>query len=74
MKRIDEINAQIALLEQERAIEINAERDTVLAVIKDQIKIYGFAKTEFKGVLRARRKRKYTRRAKSQVTPTTINA
>jgi hypothetical protein len=66
MTRIDELNAQIALLEQERANAINAERDGVLAAIKHQIKVYGFVKTDFKGALRVKRKRKYTQRVNAK--------
>ncbi len=49
MTRVDEINAQIAKLEAERA--------NVLAKMKADIKLYGFKTTDFKGVLLTRAKR-----------------
>ena len=49
MTRVDEINAQIAKLEAERA--------NVLAKMKADIKLYGFKTSDFKGVLATRAKR-----------------
>lgn len=57
MTRVDEINAQIAKLEAERASAINAERANVLAKMKADIKLYGFKTSDFKGVLATRAKR-----------------
>ena len=57
MTRVDEINAQIAKLEAERANAIQAERANVLAKMKADIKLYGFKTTDFKGVLATRKKR-----------------
>lgn len=57
MTRVDEINAQIAKLEAERASAINAERANVLAKMKADIKLYGFKTSDFKGVLATRKKR-----------------
>jgi len=57
MTRVDEINAQIAKLEAERASAMNAERANVLAKMKADIKLYGFKTTDFKGVLASRAKR-----------------
>ena len=57
MTRVDEINAQIAKLEAERASAMNAERANVLAKMKADIKLYGFKTTDFKGVLLTRAKR-----------------
>lgn len=57
MTRVDEINAQIAKLEAERASAISAERANVLAKMKADIKLYGFKTTDFKGVLLTRAKR-----------------
>jgi hypothetical protein len=57
MTRVDEINAQIAKLEAERASAINAERTNVLAKMKADIKLYGFKTSDFKGVLATRAKR-----------------
>lgn len=57
MNRVDEINAQIAKLEAERASAMSAERANVLAKMKADIKLYGFKTTDFKGVLLTRAKR-----------------
>ncbi len=57
MNRVDEINAQIAKLEAERASAMLAERASVLAKMKADIKLYGFKTTDFKGVLLTRAKR-----------------
>jgi len=57
MTRVDEINAQIAKLEAERASAMDAERANVLAKMKADIKLYGFKTSEFKGVLATRKKR-----------------
>ncbi len=64
MTRVDEINAQIAKLEAERASAINAERANVLAKMKADIKLYGFKTTDFKGILLTRKKRATTTAAK----------
>ena len=64
MTRVDEINAQIAKLEAERASAIDAERANVLAKMKADIKLYGFKTTDFKGVLLTRKKRATTTAAK----------
>jgi len=57
MTRVDEINAQIAKLEAERASAMNAERANVLVKMKADIKLYGFKTSDFKGVLATRKKR-----------------
>ena len=57
MTRVDEINAQIAKLEAERASAMNAERANVLAKMKADIKLYGFKTSDFKGILLTRKKR-----------------
>ena len=57
MSRVDEINAQILKLQQERDNEILEMRDDVLAKMKADIKLYGFKTTDFKGVLATRKKR-----------------
>lgn len=51
MTRVDEINAQIAKLEAERASAMNAERANVLAKMRADIKLYGFKTSDFKGIL-----------------------
>ncbi|OZB31650.1 MAG: hypothetical protein B7X47_09015 [Ferrovum sp. 34-44-207] len=57
MSRVEEINAQIAKLEEERKSAMLVERDNVLAQIKKDIKLYGFKTSDFKGVLATRKKR-----------------
>ena len=57
MNRVDEINAQIAKLEAERASAIHAQRTIVLANMKADIKLYGFKTSDFKGILATRAKR-----------------
>ena len=54
MTRVDEINAQIAKLEAERASAMDAERANVLAKMKADIKLYDFKATDFKGLLKSR--------------------
>jgi len=71
MTRVDEITAQIAKLEAERASAMDAERANVLAKMKADIKLYGFKTSEFKGVLATRKKRSPngTRAAKKVAAP-----
>ena len=57
MTRIDEINAQIAKLEEERKSAMLAERGNVLARVKSDIKLFGFKTGDFKGILVTRKKR-----------------
>lgn len=57
MTRVDEINAQIAKLEAERVEAMKAERANVLSKMKEDIKLYGFKTSDFKGFLATRRKR-----------------
>ena len=57
MTRVDEINAQIAKLQEERESVMLVERANVLAKMKADIKLYGFKTSEFKGVLATRKKR-----------------
>jgi len=57
MTRVDEINQQIAKLESERENAMKAERTTVLAKMKADIKLYGFKTSDFKGILAVRKKR-----------------
>lgn len=67
MTRVDEINAQIAKLEAERASAMNAERANVLAKMKADIKLYGFKTSDFKGILLTRKKRATGTAAKKAV-------
>ena len=71
MSRVDEINAQIAKLEAERASAMNAERANVLAKMKADIKLYGFKTSDFKGVLLTRAKRGTGATAKKAATKKT---
>ena len=57
MSKVDEINAQIAKLQEERESVMLVERANVLSKMKADIKLYGFKTTEFKGVLATRKKR-----------------
>ena len=57
MSRVDDINAEIEKLQQERDNEMLKLRDDVLAKMKADIKLYGFKTTDFKGVLATRKKR-----------------
>jgi hypothetical protein len=54
MTRVDEINAQIAKLEAEREDAMLVERANVLAKIKNDITLYNFKATDFKGLLKSR--------------------
>lgn len=54
MNRVDEINAQIAKLQEEREDAIQTERANVLAKMKADIKLYDFKATDFKGLLKSR--------------------
>ena len=57
MSRVEEINVQIAKLEEERKSAMLTERGNVLDRIKKEIKLYGFKTSDFKGVLATRKKR-----------------
>ena len=57
MSRVEEINVQIAKLEEERESAMLKERSEVLTKIKQQIKDFKFKTSDFKGVLATRKKR-----------------
>ena len=57
MSRIDEIKAQQKKLADELESEMLKERANVLAKIKEDIKLFGFKTSDFKGVLATRKKR-----------------
>lgn len=57
MNRIEQIKAEQKKLADELEGEMLKERANVLAKIKEDIKLYGFKKSEFKGVLATRKKR-----------------
>lgn len=69
MTRVDEINAKIAALEEERKTAIAEERANVLAKMKADIKLYGFKTTDFKGYLLTRKKRAPKTTEKQAKTP-----
>ena len=57
MSEVDKINEQIAALTAQRESVMLKERANVLAKMKQDIKLYGFKTSEFKGVLATRKKR-----------------
>ena len=57
MNRIDEIKAQQKKLADELESEMLKERANVLAKMKEDIKLFGFKTSDFKGVLATRKKR-----------------
>ena len=57
MSEVDKINEQIAALTAQRESVMLKERANVLAKMKQDIKLYGFKTTDFKGVLATRKKR-----------------
>lgn len=68
MSRVEEINLQIAKLEEERKSAMLTERSNVLDRIKKDIKLYGFKTSDFKGVLATRKKRGSNTATKKTVT------
>ena len=69
MNEVDKINEQIAQLTAQRESVMLKEKANVLAKMKEDIKLYGFKTTDFKGVLATRKKRSPngTRAAKKTV-------
>ena len=67
MSRIDEIKAQQKKLADELESEMLKERANVLAKMKEDIKLFGFKTSDFKGVLATRKKRGTTTAAKKTV-------
>ena len=57
MSRIDEIKAQQKKLADELESEMLKERANILAKMKEDIKLFGFKTSDFKGVLATRKKR-----------------
>jgi hypothetical protein len=57
MSRIDEIKVQQKKLADELESEMLKERANVLAKMKEDIKLFGFKTSDFKGVLATRKKR-----------------
>jgi hypothetical protein len=71
MSEVDKINEQIAQLTAQRESVMLKERANVLAKMKEDIKLYGFKTSEFKGVLATRKKRKVGATAKKVPTKRT---
>ena len=57
MNRIEQIKAEQKKLADELESEMLKERSNVLAKMKEDIKLFGFKTTDFKGVLATRKKR-----------------
>ena len=57
MSRIEQIKAEQKKLANELESEMLKERANVLAKIKEDIKLFGFKTSDFKGVLATRKKR-----------------
>ena len=57
MSRIEQIKAEQKQLADELEGEMLKERANVLAKMKEDIKLFGFKTSEFKGVLATRKKR-----------------
>ena len=57
MSRIEQIKAEQKRLADELESEMLKERANVLAKIKEDIKLFGFKTSDFKGVLVTRKKR-----------------
>ena len=72
MSRIDEIKAQQKKLADELESEMLKERANVLAKMKEDIKLFGFKTSDFKGVLATRKKRGTATAAKKTVAKKTI--
>ena len=57
MSEVDKINEEIAALTLKRENVMLKERSNVLAKMKEDIKLYGFKTSDFKGILATRKKR-----------------
>ncbi len=57
MSRIEQIKAEQKKLADELETEMLKERANVLAKMKEDIKLFGFKTSDFKGVLATRKKR-----------------
>ena len=57
MSRIEQIKAEQKKLAEELESEMLKERANVLAKMKEDIKLFGFKTSDFKGVLASRKKR-----------------
>jgi hypothetical protein len=68
MSEVDKINEQIAALTAQRESVMLKEKANVLAKMKEDIKLYGFKTSDFKGVLATRKKRSTGTAAKKLAT------
>lgn len=69
MNRIEQIKAEQKKLAEELENEMLKERVNVLERIKEDIKLFGFKTSDFKGVLNTRKKRgASTRKAATKIT------
>ena len=64
MSRIEQIKSEQKKLADELESEMLKERANVLAKMKEDIKLFGFKTSDFKGVLATRKKRGTTTAAK----------
>ena len=71
MSRIEQIKAEQKKLAGELEGEMLKERANVLAKMKEDIKLFGFKTSDFKGVLVTRKKRNTGTAAKKSVTKKT---
>ena len=69
MSEVDKINEQIAALTAQRESVMLKERANVLAKMKEDIKLYGFKTTDFKGVLATRKKRGTAKKVATKKAP-----
>ena len=67
MSRIEQIKAEQKKLADELEGEMLKERANVLAKMKEDIKLFGFKTSDFKGVLATRKKRGTVMAAKKTV-------
>ena len=72
MSRIEQIKAEQKKLADELEGEMLKERANVLAKMKEDIKLFGFKTSDFKGVLATRKKRGTGTAAKKTVAKKTI--
>ena len=71
MSRIEQIKAEQKKLADELEGEMLKERANVLAKMKENIKLFGFKTSDFKGVLATRKKRKTGTAAKKVASKST---
>ena len=71
MSRIEQIKAEQKKLADELEGEMLKERANVLAKMKEDIKLFGFKTSDFKGVLATRKKRNTGTAAKKTATKKT---